>query len=205
MAGNVTGNALNLGNSATDTQNFVLRTNNDGTGALLKGAAGTLGTVLAFDGQNRITFPNSTVGATGGGTGSAADFAFFENDVFIENSYTIGQNAYVTGYTISVASPAVFTFATHGLIAGSPIRVATTGALPTGLTAGAVYYVLATGLTTSAFSVSLTAGGTAVNTSGTQSGVQSVGKVKNASMTGPMTVATGAAVTVPTGSRLVVL
>ena len=205
MAGNITGNVLNLGNSATDTQNFALRTNSDGTGALLKGAAGTLGTVLAFDGQNRVTFPNSTIGATGGGTGSAADFAFFENEAFIENSYTIGSNAYVTGYTISIASPAVFTLAAHGLIAGSIVKVATTGALPTGLAINTVYYVLATGLTTSAFSVSATAGGTAVVTSGTQSGVQSVGRVKNASMAGPMVVATGAVITVPTGSRLVVL
>ena len=205
MAGNLTGNALNLGNSATDAQNFVLRTNSDGTGALLKGAAGTLGTVLAFDTQNRVTFPNSTVGATGGGTSSSADFAFFENDVFVENSYTIGSNAYVSGYTISIASPAVFTLTAHGLIAGNLVRVATTGALPTGLFVNTVYYVLATGLTTSAFSVSATSGGTAVNTSGTQSGVQSVGKVKNASMAGPLTVATGAAVTVLSGSRLVVL
>lgn len=205
MAGNLTGNSLNLGNSSTDAQNFVLRENGDGTGALLKGASGTLGTILAFDGSNRVTFPNSTIGATGGGTGSSADFAFFENDVFVENSYTIGANAYVSGYTISIASPAVFTLTAHGLIAGNFVRVATTGALPTGLSVNTVYYVLAAGLTTSAFEVALTAGGTAINTSGTQSGTQSVGKVKNAMMAGPLSVATGVTVTVLTGSRLVVL
>lgn len=205
MAGSLTGNTLNLGNSATDSQNFLLKENGDGTGALLRGAAGALGTVLAFDVNNRITFPNSVVGATGGGTGSSADFAFIENDVFIENSYTIGSKSFVPGYTITIASPAVFTLAAHGLIANSMIYVSTTIALPTGLAVNTVYYVLATGLTTSAFQVSLTSGGTAVVTSGTQSGTQSVGKVKNASMVGPMTVASGVVVTVPSGARLVIL
>lgn len=205
MAGNLTGNSLNLGNSATDAQNFVLKENGDGTGALLKGAAGTLGTVLAFDNSNRVTFPNSTIGATGGGTGSSADFVFFESDVFIANSYTIGNNAYVSGYLISIASPAIFTFASHGLIAGSVVHLATTGALPTGLTINTVYYVLAAGLTTNAFEVALTVGGTAINTSGTQSGTQSIGKIKNSSANSPMALASVAVITVPNGSRLDIL
>lgn len=205
MAGNITGNALNLGNSTTDTQNFLLKENGDGTGALLRGAAGTLGTVLAFDVNSRVTFPNSTIGATGGGTGSSADFAFNENDIFIENSYTIGSNAFVPGYSISIASPAVLGLTAHGLIAGNPVRLTTTGALPTGLAINTIYYVLAAGLTTSAFEIALTAGGTAISTSGTQSGIQSVGKIKNASTAGPITVAASAVITVLTGTRLVTL
>jgi hypothetical protein len=73
--------------------------------------------------------------------------------------------------TISVASPGVVTWAAHGLVAGTPVVFSTTGALPTGLTAGATYYVSATGLTSGAFSVALTPGGTAIVTTGTQSGV----------------------------------
>jgi len=46
----------------------------------------------------------------------------------------------------------------------------TTGALPTGITAGTTYYVIAAGLTANAFEVSATRGGSAVNTSGSQSG-----------------------------------
>lgn len=47
----------------------------------------------------------------------------------------------------------------------------TTGALPTGLTAGTPYFAIAAGLSGSQFEVSATSGGSAINTSGTQSGV----------------------------------
>lgn len=72
-------------------------------------------------------------------------------------------------FTVTIASPAVFTATAHGLAANMPISFTTTGALPTGLVAGTVYYVLAP--TTNTFKVSATAGGSAINTSGTQSGV----------------------------------
>lgn len=53
----------------------------------------------------------------------------------------------------------------HGLAAGNGIVfwAASGAALPTGLTEGTVYYVIATGLTTDAFSVSTTVGGSAVD------------------------------------------
>jgi microcystin-dependent protein len=74
--------------------------------------------------------------------------------------------------TITIASPGVVTWTNHGLSAGDSVYFTTTGALPTGLTATTTqYFVISTGLTTTTFRVSLTAGGAAVNTSGTQSGV----------------------------------
>ncbi|HLN23873.1 MAG TPA: tail fiber protein [Patescibacteria group bacterium] len=76
--------------------------------------------------------------------------------------------------TISIAAPAVVTFASHGLVAGSPVSFETTGALPTGLTVGTTYYVLAAGLTANSFEVSTTVGGAAVVTTGAQSGVQTL-------------------------------
>lgn len=80
----------------------------------------------------------------------------------------------VTALTsISNASPAVFTLASHGLSAGDAIVLSTSGSLPTGLTVGTVYYVLSSGLTANAFTVSTTAGGTAVNTSSAGSGTHS--------------------------------
>lgn len=82
----------------------------------------------------------------------------------------------VNVFTMTIASPAVVTYvntAKHGLTAGRMIVFSTTGALPTGVTAGTPYYVIATGLTTSAFQFSATVGGSAINTSGTQSGVHS--------------------------------
>lgn len=76
--------------------------------------------------------------------------------------------------TITIASPAVVSATGHGYIAGNPIVFSSTGDLPTGITAGTVYYVIATGLTADAFQFSDTVGGSAVNTSGTQSGVHTV-------------------------------
>lgn len=78
--------------------------------------------------------------------------------------------------TVTIASPAVFTKASHGFVAGNTVVFNTTGALPTGITAGTTYYVIAAGLTANDFEVSTTPGGTAINTSGAQSGVHIVTK-----------------------------
>jgi hypothetical protein len=77
-----------------------------------------------------------------------------------------------TGYTtssvsISVATPAVVT-STVTIATGTPISFSTTGALPTGLTPGTTYYALAS--TGTSFNLALTAGGTAINTTGSGSG-----------------------------------
>lgn len=74
--------------------------------------------------------------------------------------------------TISIASPAVITWAGHGLQIGSGLVFSTTGALPTGIAAGTRYYVIAGGFGTGSFEISTTQGGAAVNTSGSQSGTQ---------------------------------
>jgi len=76
--------------------------------------------------------------------------------------------------TMTSASPAVFSYTAHGLIAGDAFMLSTTGALWIGLATLTVYYVISAGLTADAFEVSLTAGGAAVNTSGTQSGVHTL-------------------------------
>ena len=80
---------------------------------------------------------------------------------------TIGLPAPQT-VTITVASPAQIT-ATTVPVVNTPVVFTTTGALPTGITAGTTYYVLAPTATT--FNISASAGGSAINTSGTQSGV----------------------------------
>lgn len=73
--------------------------------------------------------------------------------------------------TISSATPGVITWNSHGLVAGTPVVFSTTGALPTGLTAGTTYYVVAAGLTANAFSVAATPGGTAIATTAAGSGI----------------------------------
>ncbi|TGQ19336.1 hypothetical protein [Mesorhizobium sp. M00.F.Ca.ET.217.01.1.1] len=76
------------------------------------------------------------------------------------------------GVTVSIANPAVITWPSHGLVANDLLYLATTGSLPTGLTADSPLYVK-TVLTSGTFTVSLTPGGAAIATSGTQSGIHS--------------------------------
>lgn len=71
--------------------------------------------------------------------------------------------------TISNADPAVVAWTSHGLTAGTPVTFSTTGALPSGLTAGTIYYVVSP--TTNAFSVAVTPGGAAIATTTAGSGV----------------------------------
>ncbi|RVJ40806.1 hypothetical protein [Sinorhizobium medicae] len=70
--------------------------------------------------------------------------------------------------TITVATPGVISWNAHGLAAGTPVKFSTTGALPTGLTAGTTYYVVSS--SANDFKVAATPGGAAIATSGTQSG-----------------------------------
>ncbi|WP_440640283.1 hypothetical protein ACSHT2_02760 [Bradyrhizobium sp. PUT101] len=76
--------------------------------------------------------------------------------------------------TVTIAAPAVFTKAAHGRAVDNPISFETTGALPTGLAADVQYYVK-TVPTADTFTVSETPGGAAINTSGSQSGVHTMG------------------------------
>lgn len=74
--------------------------------------------------------------------------------------------------TISIASPGVITRTAHSLENGVAVVFSTTGALPTGLTAGTIYYVV--NRTADTFQVASTVGGTAITTSGTQSGTHTM-------------------------------
>ena len=72
-------------------------------------------------------------------------------------------------FTVTIASPGVFSTGTGiNVPDGTAIVLTSTGSLPTGLTIGTVYYVVNSSGGT--FQVAATAGGTAINTSGTQSG-----------------------------------
>lgn len=78
--------------------------------------------------------------------------------------------------TITIASPAVVTL-TVPLTEGTAVQFATTGALPTGITAGTTYYLFnVNGLTCNL----LDSNGAIVNTSGTQSGTQSISNLVDA-------------------------
>ena len=73
---------------------------------------------------------------------------------------------------VSIASPCVVSLSANRLNTGDIVSFSTTGALPTGLTAGVSYYVISPA--TDTFQVSATAGGAAINTTGSQSGVHTI-------------------------------
>jgi hypothetical protein len=85
-------------------------------------------------------------------------------------------------FTVTIATPGVFTSVGHGLAIGDRVSFTTTGALPTGLVAGTTYYVL-TVPTADTFTVAATTGGTAIATSGTQSGVHTVESIRIGTVT----------------------
>lgn len=70
---------------------------------------------------------------------------------------------------ISIGSPAVFTSTRHRFDSGDKVTLTTDGSLPTELTAGDDYYIK-TILSVNTFTVSASLGGSAINTSGSQSG-----------------------------------
>jgi hypothetical protein len=80
--------------------------------------------------------------------------------------------------TVTIASPGVFTNTGHGLALNDVVLLLTTGALPTGLAANTRYYVVSVP-TADTFTVSATRGGSAVNTSGSQSGTHTLYLVEN--------------------------
>ncbi|TPJ86966.1 MULTISPECIES: hypothetical protein [unclassified Mesorhizobium] len=103
---------------------------------------------------------------------SAIRFAWDAFDDVTVTAVDVEYRPEAVGVTISIADPAVITWPSHGLAAGDLFYLATTGALPTGLTANSPLYVK-TVLTSGTFTASLTPGGDAIATSGTQSGIQS--------------------------------
>jgi hypothetical protein len=71
--------------------------------------------------------------------------------------------------TMTIASPCVVTWTGHQLPDNTPIRFTTTGALPTGITSGQIYYVKDT-INNNTFYITNKPNGAKLNTSGTQSG-----------------------------------
>ena len=85
-------------------------------------------------------------------------------------------------FTVTVASPGVFTSAAHELADGDTVWLETTGALPTGLTVDTTYYVIVKGITADTFQLSASRGGVAITTTGTQSGTHSFIKTNRAKL-----------------------
>jgi hypothetical protein len=77
--------------------------------------------------------------------------------------------------TITIASPGVVSVSGNTLANGDQVIFTTTGALPTGLTAGSLYYVVQYGTDGAGkFRLATSPNGTDINTSGTQSGTHTI-------------------------------
>ena len=108
--------------------------------------------------------------------GSVTIFAGTVNALYRANNsdYSWVPVGKVATVTISSASPGVVTLNSHGFAANEPVVFSNSGgALPVAITAGTVYYVK-TVLSADTFTISATAGGTAINTASTGTGTHSV-------------------------------
>lgn len=96
-------------------------------------------------------------------------FRFITNNALVSGSNhvvsTMGGSSTVT---ITIASPGIITWSNHGLSIGSSVKFTTTGTLPTGITAGTIYYVQ--DVRGDEFKIASYPGGTAITTSGAQAG-----------------------------------
>jgi len=75
-------------------------------------------------------------------------------------------------FTVTIATPAVVTATTSNLAEGDAFTLTTTGALPTGLLVGTVYY--ARNVVGNTFNLSATPSGALINTSGSQTPTHSI-------------------------------
>lgn len=88
------------------------------------------------------------------------------NDVSTETAAAAADKT--STVTMTIAAPGVVTWTGHTLQDGDQVVFTTSGALPTGILAGTTYYVV--NQATNTFQVAATPGGSAITTTGAQSG-----------------------------------
>lgn len=156
-------------------------------------APATSSTLAVADGKTFTASNTLTVTATDGSTaafggGGTVDYvALNQYDMNIGNASNVKQPintnliggvqaiAIVQTFTVTIATPGVFSLTSHGYSEGQKIYFTTTGALPTGLSANTAYWVHV--VNANSFNVSTTLANleaaTYVATSGSQSGTHS--------------------------------
>lgn len=110
-----------------------------------------------------------------------SDTDFLDSEVNAGWGVASAETTSLGAVTLSIANPCIVTLEGHGLLTGDKINITTTGALPTGLSAGD-YYVISIydgdDLDVDTFSLATTyanaIAGTKIATSGSQSGVHSI-------------------------------
>jgi hypothetical protein len=123
------------------------------------------GGIHLIKGLNYSTFSNGGTTITEATTVDNIRASYFLTDARINGAAT-------QTFTATIASPAVITCNSHGLRNGDAVLFTTTGTLPTNLTANTQFFVINAAANT--FQVSATLNGTAVNSSGSQSGTHTL-------------------------------
>lgn len=140
---------------------------------------GTSGQVLTSNGAGADPSYQAPAVAASVPTATILDFAGYTapSGYLLCDGAAVSRSTYATLWaalsasstvTITIASPGVATWTAHPLQNGDPVRLQTTGALPTGLAQNTTYYVVNSA--TNTFQLASTRGGSAINTSGSQSG-----------------------------------
>lgn len=146
------------------------------TALALAGSSGSPSTSNRFVTQEDTTFKNPT-GSMLMYMGNTAPSGWL-----LCNGDAVSRTTYATlfaalfpsvgTFTVTIASPGVVTLTSHGLATGDGVYLTTTGALPTGLAVNTRYWVIRVDANTFnlATSQANALAGTAINTSGSQSG-----------------------------------
>lgn len=146
-------------------------------GSKLLAPTGSSGQALVTDGSGNVSFSSVlTNPMTGAGDVIVANSSGTASRVPTRIIGNVGAT-YISGtVTITIASPAVFTFTAHGFVTGTTVLLTTTGALPTGLAINTTYFVIRIDADTFNLSTTLAnaVAGTKINTSGSQSGTHTV-------------------------------
>ena len=102
-------------------------------------------------------------------TPASYDITIYQNATW-KGSFRATQNRQtVTSISIAGGTP-TFNCDCHGLTAGDKVTFTGGTAVPCGLTLNTIYYVISAGLTTGAFQVSATSGGSSISVSGPATG-----------------------------------
>jgi hypothetical protein len=134
------------------------------SGATAFGAAATFTAGVDMTGGS----PLVATKAVGDSTQAPASTAFVQ--AAIGKVYTQVFTSPPTTITMTIASPAVLSWAAHGLPIGGAFQLTTTGALPTGVSINTTYYVITAGFGANSFQFAATPGGAAIVSTGSQSG-----------------------------------
>lgn len=179
-AGFTAGDLLNVTNSPSNSRRFTIASVTAGTITLIMKNSLTseaAGATISLD-TGEPNWYSSRFIKNGTRTflynGSEYSYSGGETTDTLTGVAGISGGTTIGTATISLASPAVISATAHGLAIGDPVRFTTSGALPTGISAGIVYYVITAGFGVNAFEISLTPAGSAVNTSGSQSGIHTL-------------------------------